>query len=65
MTVGMHLALVVEDDAAVQKVLRMMLEGNGLRVVIADNCARGERDARSQRPDIAIVDLGLPDLDGV
>ena len=65
MTVGMHLALVVEDDAAVQKVLRMMLEGNGLRVVIADNCARGERDARSQRPDIAIVDLGLPDLDGI
>jgi len=61
----MHVALVVEDDRAVQKVLRMMLEANGFRVVIADSCARGERDARSQRPDIAIVDLGLPDSDGI
>ena len=65
MTVGMHLALVVEDDRGVQKVLRMMLEANGFRVVIADSCARGERDARSQRPDVSIVDLGLPDLDGI
>jgi two-component system, OmpR family, KDP operon response regulator KdpE len=65
MTVGMHLALVVEDDRAVQKVLRMMFEANGFRVVIADSCARGERDARSQRPDVSIVDLGLPDFDGI
>jgi len=65
MTVGMHVALVVEDDRAVQKVLRMMLEANGFRVVIADSCARGERDARPLRPDISIVDLGLPDLDGI
>jgi two-component system KDP operon response regulator KdpE len=65
MTVGMHLALVVEDDPDVQKVLRMMLESNGFRVVVAENCERGERDARSQRPDIAIVDLGLPDQDGI
>jgi two-component system, OmpR family, KDP operon response regulator KdpE len=64
MTVGMHLALVVEDDRAVQKVVRMMLESNGFRVVIADSCERGERDARSQRPDVVIVDLGLPDQDG-
>jgi two-component system KDP operon response regulator KdpE len=65
MTLGMHLALVVEDDRAVQKVVRMMLEANGFRVVIADSGVRGERDARSQRPDIGIVDLGLPDFDGI
>jgi two-component system KDP operon response regulator KdpE len=65
MTVGMHLALVVEDDHAMQRVLRMMLETNGFRVATADNCLRGERDARSQVPDIAIVDLGLPDQDGI
>src|ERR1700722_7190794 len=64
MTVGMHLALLVEDDRAVQKVVRMMLESNGFRVVVADSCERGERDARSQRPDVLIVDLGLPDQDG-
>ena len=65
MTVGMHLALVVEDDRAVQKIVRMVLEANGFRVVVAESCARGERDARSQRPDVTIVDLGLPDRDGI
>jgi two-component system KDP operon response regulator KdpE len=65
MTVGMHLALVVEDDRAVQKIVRMVLEANGFRVVVADSCARGDRDARSQRPDVTIVDLGLPDRDGI
>src|SRR6202049_1821651 len=65
MTVGMHLALVVEDDRAVQKVLRMVLEANGFRVAVADSCGRGERYARSQRPDVLSVDLGLPDRDGI
>src|SRR5580704_13965419 len=64
MTSGMHLALVVEDDSAIQKILQMMLEANGFRVVIAENGNRGEREARSHRPDVIIVDLGLPDLDG-
>jgi two-component system KDP operon response regulator KdpE len=49
----------------VQKIVRMMLESNGFRVVIADSCERGVRDARSQRPDVLIVDLGLPDQDGI
>jgi two-component system KDP operon response regulator KdpE len=65
MTVDMHLALVVEDDRAVQNIVRMVLESNGFRVVIADSCERGMRDARSQRPDVLIVDLGLPDQDGI
>ena len=65
MTTGMHLALVVEDDSAVQKVLRMMLETNGFRVVVADTVSRGQRDARSQRPDVIVVDLSLPDGDGL
>jgi len=65
MTLGMHVVLVVEDDSAIQQVLRMMLEGQGYRVVMASSCGRGDRDARSQRPDIMIVDLGLPDKDGI
>jgi two-component system KDP operon response regulator KdpE len=65
MTVGMHLALVVEDDRAVQKVLRMLFEANCFRVLVADSCERGIRDARSHHPDVLIVDLGLPDQDGV
>jgi two-component system, OmpR family, KDP operon response regulator KdpE len=65
MTVGMHLAQVVEDDRAVQRVLRMLFEANGFRVVVAENCTNGVRDARSHRPDVMIVDLGLPDHDGI
>src|SRR5580658_3164667 len=43
----------------------MMLEANAFRVAIADTYIRGLRDARSHRPDVMIVDLGLPDRDGV
>jgi two-component system KDP operon response regulator KdpE len=65
MTEAMHLVLIVEDDLAIQNILRMLFEANGFRVVIADSAARGQRDARSHRPDVVIVDLGLPDRDGV
>ena len=61
----MHLAQVIEDDRAVQKVLSMMLEDDGFRVTLSDNCARGEIDATSKPPDVMIVDLGLPDKDGI
>jgi two-component system KDP operon response regulator KdpE len=61
----MHLAQVVEDDRAVQKVLSMMLEDDGFRVMLSDSCVRGEIDATSKPPDVMIVDLGLPDRDGL
>src|ERR1700736_1938409 len=65
MTEAMHLILIFEDDQAIQNVLRMLFEANGFRVVIADTAARGEQDARLNRPDVVIVDLGLPDRDGL
>jgi two-component system, OmpR family, KDP operon response regulator KdpE len=65
MTDAMHLVLLVEDDEAIQKVLRMLFEANGFRAVIAGTAARGELDARLHRPDIVLIDLGLPDRDGV
>jgi two-component system KDP operon response regulator KdpE len=61
----MHLILVIEDDQAIQYVLRMLFEASGFRVVIADTAARGEHDARLHRPDVVLVDLGLPDRDGL
>jgi two-component system KDP operon response regulator KdpE len=61
----MHLALLAEDDPAVQKVVQLLLESDGFRVVIAASGSRAERDARSKRPDIVLIDLGLPDLDGL
>ncbi len=65
MTDAMHVVLVVEDDAALQGVLRVLFEANGFRVVVAGTAARGEHDARLHRPDIVVVDLGLPDRDGL
>jgi len=65
MTDAMHLILIFEDDQAIQNVLRMLFEANGFRVVIADTAARGEQDARLHRPDIVVIDLGLPDGDGL
>jgi two-component system KDP operon response regulator KdpE len=65
MTEAMHLVLIFEDDQAIQDILRMLFESNGFRVVIADTAARGEQDARLHRPDVVVVDLGLPDRDGL
>jgi two-component system, OmpR family, KDP operon response regulator KdpE len=65
MTEAMHLVLVVEDDPALQSVLQMLFEANGYRVVAAGTASGGVHDARLYNPDIVIVDLGLPDRDGI
>lgn len=65
MTQAMHRILVVEDEPGIRAVLRVLLEAENYRVVEAENAARGEIEARSHRPDLLVVDLGLPDQDGV
>jgi len=65
MTDAMHVVLIVEDDPALQSLLKLLFEANGFRVVVAATAAGGEHDARLHRPDIVIVDLGLPDRDGL
>jgi two-component system KDP operon response regulator KdpE len=65
MTDAMHLILIVEDDQAIQNVLRMLFEANGFRVVLSSTASCGEMDARLHRPDVIVVDLGLPDGDGL
>jgi len=60
-----QLVLIVEDDPGIQDVLRFLAEANEMRVVTADNCEVAIREAELHRPDIAVVDLGLPDRDGI
>jgi two-component system KDP operon response regulator KdpE len=60
----MHQILVVEDDAGIREVLRVLFRANSYRVVEAENARRAEIEARSHKPDLLIVDLGLPDGDG-
>ena len=56
--------LVVEDEPEIRQFLRASLNAEGYRVVESPNGRRGELDAGMHKPDLAIVDLGLPDFDG-
>ena len=58
------MVLLVEDDVEIRRLVRSALEGEGYRFVEAPNCARGLIDAGSRKPDLIILDLGLPDRDG-
>jgi len=64
-TQAMHQILVVEDDAAIREVLRVLLTAEHYRVVEADTARRADVEARSHKPDLLLVDLGLPDVDGI
>ena len=57
--------LVVEDEPEIRRFLRSSLKAKGYRVVESATGERGVVDAGSHKPDLAIVDLGLPGMDGV
>jgi len=57
--------LVVEDEPDIRAFLRSSLGAEGYRVVEAAAGEHGAIDAGTHKPDLAIVDLGLPDIDGV
>lgn len=59
------LILVVEDDAAVRNLITTTLETQGYRFLVADRGKSAILEAVSHNPDIVLLDLGLPDLDGV
>jgi two-component system KDP operon response regulator KdpE len=61
----MHLIVLVEDEPGIRDVLRVLLATANYRVAEAENAARGEVEARAHKPDLLIVDLGLPDRDGL
>ena len=65
MTEARPTILVIEDEPEIRLFLRTSLGAEGYRVVEADNGVRGATDAETHKPDLAIVDLGLPDIDGV
>ena len=58
------LLLVVEDDAAVRKLITMTLELQGYAFAAAETGKRALELAVQEQPDILLLDLGLPDLDG-
>jgi two-component system KDP operon response regulator KdpE len=64
-TLASRAVLVVEDEPQIRRVLRTLLELEQFRVIEAGSAERGLIDAQSHKPDLLIVDLGLPDRDGM
>ena len=58
------LVLLIEDELPIRRFLRASLTGDGYRLVEAETGQQGLRLAAQQPPDLVILDLGLPDLDG-
>ena len=56
--------LIVEDDRNIVTFLQTLLESNGYQVLTAERCSQGLMVFSSHLPDLVILDLGLPDLDG-
>ena len=56
--------LVIDDEPQIRKFLRISLTATGYKVVEAETGAQGAEAAKTERPDLVILDLGLPDLDG-
>jgi two-component system, OmpR family, KDP operon response regulator KdpE len=65
MTSATPLVLIVEDEPKMRRVLRVTLESNGMRYAEAATAREAITKAESQRPDLILADLGLPDKDGI
>lgn len=60
-----HHILIVEDEAEIRRFVRLALGAEGHVVHEAEGVQRGLIEAGTRRPDLVVVDLGLPDGDGV
>lgn len=60
----MKTILIIEDEAHIARFIKTALEQEGYQVVVAGTSERGLIDAASRRPEVIILDLGLPDADG-
>lgn len=57
--------MVIDDERNVQATLSAVLQRNGFAVEVAPNAAQGRRKVAETKPDLVLLDLGLPDADGL
>jgi two-component system, OmpR family, KDP operon response regulator KdpE len=62
---GMATVLVVDDEPPIRRFLRMSLGAQQFRVIEAENAAAALGEGLAAEPDVVILDLGLPDRDGI
>jgi len=65
MSETLPVVIVIEDEATIRRFVKMALESEGWQVFEADSVKRGLIEAGTRHPDIVVLDLGLPDADGV
>jgi two-component system, OmpR family, KDP operon response regulator KdpE len=58
-------ALIIDDEQQIRKLLRIVLEEEHYRVLECETGKQGLSDAAVRRPDVVLLDLGLPDIDGL
>ncbi len=60
-----ELILLIEDEPQMRRFLRITLQSHGYRLVEAATAQEGLMQATTRNPDVVLLDLGLPDLDGL
>ena len=58
-------AIVIDDEGQIRKLLRVVLEEHGYDVVEAETGKSGLAEIATRRPDVVLLDLGLPDMSGI
>jgi CheY-like chemotaxis protein len=56
--------LVIDDEPSIRHILRFSLEAHGYEVIVAEDGQRGVAMARRQHPDVIVLDLMMPVMDG-
>lgn len=62
---SMKTVLVIEDEKGIRNFIHNALTTNGYRTILAENGKNGRASFLSQCPDLVLLDLGLPDMDGI
>lgn len=57
-------ALIIDDEVQIRRLLRLALESKGYRVYDAENGQLGLSETALRKPDVVLLDLGLPDMEG-
>jgi two-component system KDP operon response regulator KdpE len=65
MTADRGLILLIEDEPQMRRFLRVTLQSHGYRLAEASSGNEGLAEAATRNPDVVLLDLGLPDMDGI
>lgn len=65
MSTPLPVAVLIEDEPQIRRFVRAALESEGWQVFEAETTQHGLRDAATRKPDLLVLDLGLPDGDGL